>query len=220
MRITKFGLTGISCLALLVASGAASATDPVVHVTEQQIQRLTDLVVETMPLGEVQDHSMAADPTWPLKQRASRISAEQLACIRSQLSSSAYRVARAKDVRDFANAHADEVADAIKVLEGGAAKVSHGFVMGGVRARETGTPLDPAKDMKSITGSEMIAYTKYEYDPKFADLRNLTGIGDANDPAKSSEERHQAMAAKFLVMDMDAMYRAMDACHVPPATML
>lgn len=220
MKITKFGLTSIGCLALLLTAGAASAADPVIHVSEQQIQQLTDLVVETIPLGEVQDHSMAADPTWPLKQKASRISAEQLACIRSQLSSAAYRVARMKDVRAFADEHADEVAGAIKVLASGAAKVSHGFVMGGVRARETGTPLDPAKDMKAVTGVEMIAYTNYEYDPKFADLRNLTGIGDANDPAKSADERHQAMAAKFLVMDMDAMYRAMDACHVPPSTML
>lgn len=216
----KLSLAGFCCAISLAAAGSAFAAGPGPQVTEQQIQRLTDLVVETLPIGEVMDHSIAEDPTWPMKQKASRVSAEQLRCLRDQLSSASYRLAKLKDVRIFAQAHADEVADDIKVLGDGAAQVSHNLVLGGMRAHEMGAPINPGKDLQSITGNEMIAYTSYEYDPRYAALRNLVGIGDANDPAKSPDERHQAMAAKMLVLNMDTMYRAMDVCHIPPATML
>lgn len=209
------------CFAMaLLASGSAVAARPAVDVTQQQIQRLTDLVVETMPAGEIMDHQVANDPTWPLKDRASRVSADQLRCMRGQLSSASYLAAKSKDVAAFAVAHADEVADDIKVLERGAARVSHQLIMGGARAHETGAPPDPRTDLKSITGEQMIAYTSYEYDPRYTNLRNLVGIGNASDPTKSPQERHEAMAAKMLVLNMDMMYRAMDACNVPPATMM
>lgn len=216
----KILLAGFCCATSLFMAGNSFAAGTPSQVTEQQIQHLTDLVVETMPMGEIMDHSIAADPTWPLKQKASRVSAEQLRCLRDQLSSASYRAAKLKEVRAFAGLHANEVADDTKVLDDGAAQVSNRLVLGGARAHEMGAPPNPGKDLQSITGSEMIAYTSYEYDPKYADLRNLTGIGDANDPAKPADERHQAMAAKMLVLNMDTMYRAMDACHIPPATML
>ena len=216
----KILLVGVCCAASLAAAGHTFAAGISTRVTEQQIQQLTDLVVETLPMGEIMDRLSAAAPTWPLKQRASRVSAEQLSCMRGQLSSTNYRATKLQDVRAFASAHADEVADDIKLLENGAAQVSHKLVLGGARAHEMGAPGNPGKDLQSVTASEMIAYTRYEYDPKYAALRDLTGIGDANDPAKSPDERHQAVAAKMLVLNMDTFYRAMGACHIPPATML
>lgn len=212
--------TSACCAMAMFASGSALAARPATEVTAQQIQQLTELVVETLPAGEIMDHLVAKDPTWPLKDRASRVTADQLQCIRGQLSSASYLATKSKDVAAFAAAHADEVADDIKVLERGAALVAHQLVMGGVHAKETGAPSDPRADLKGITGEQMIAFTSYEYDPRFDNLRKLVGIGNASDPTKSPEERRQAMAAKMLVLNMDMMYRAMDACHVPPATMM
>lgn len=201
--------------AAVCCSGAVAGTVP-----DNIVQHLTDLVVQALPMGQMADVDEAKDPTWPLKDKASRVSSEQLRCMRGQLSSAGYRNWKLHDVRAYAATHAADVDDDIDVLGSGAAWVANRYFMGSLEARENGAEFDRRKALQSATAGQMIAYTSYEYDPKFAALRDLVGIGSVNDPTAAADDRARAIKVKMMTLNMDLMYRAMDACKVAPAVLL
>lgn len=217
----RTGPSGLRLLRVLLPAAACCSGAAVAGtVPERVTQHLTDLVIQALPMGQMADADETKDPTWPLKDKASRVSSEQLRCLREQLSSAGYRNWKLQDVRAYAATHVADVDDDIKVLESGAAWVANRYFMGALEAREKGTEFDRRKALQTATASQMIAYTSYEYDPKFAALRDLVGIGSVNDPTAAADERARAIKVKMMTLNMDLMYRAMGACKVAPAVLL
>ena len=183
-------------------------------------QHLTDLVVQALPMGRMADVEEAKDPAWPLKAKASRVSREQLHCLREQLSSAGYRAQKLHDVEAYVLSHPADAEDDIKVLDNGAAFVANAFFMGSLKAKMKGTTPNRQEELKSVSARQMIAYTSYEYDPKYAALRDLVGIGNVNDPTVAEDARTQAIKVKMITLNMDLMYRGMDACKIAPTVLL
>lgn len=198
-------------LALLLAAGSAKATGP----TEQQIDELTDAVVSLLPMGQIMEAAAAADPEWPVQGKVGAISAEQLACLRSELSTEGYRRFKRIEVVEHLNNDSRDLKGELRVLRQAAPLMSK-LMMAGADAAQKKTDLQPTDLMRDADADQMMAMLSLGRDPKFRNLRELTGIGDAMNGETSSSENQ----ATGQMIAMKAMFHGMKICGVSPGAFL
>ena len=199
-------------MAVLVVAGVnARAAEP----GEADIDRLTDLVVQAMPFGVIFEGAQAQDPKWPLGDKAAKASAEQLACLRSELSSDGYRRIKRKDVVAYAKAHPADVMDDIRLLESGAAELFGKSVLAGAEGEASGKAVDPETIFASASAAQGMALTLLVTDKQYVDLRQLIGMGnmfeqiDEGGDAQAKGEEQDAQIGAML------MIGAMATCELP-----
>lgn len=208
---------GARALVAILASaciGAAPAAQP----DARQVERLTAALVQIMPFGAVLDEAAAQDPTWPLQEKADGVDAAQLACMRRELSSPGFRRSRASEAAAYVEAHPSRLEDDIKTLMQ-AAPVFAGMVEGVIAEEKGGKEFDPAEAVKSVTHDQLLAFSLLMADPKYAPLRELSGIGDAYHPGRTAEENYKAGVGIGTALFAKLMIGAMKTCDVPPAAL-
>ncbi|MBJ7574110.1 hypothetical protein [Luteimonas sp. MC1828] len=201
------------CLGFASLAPAAHAQ----NVAPGDIDRLAGLLVEMMPIGDVFDAIAKQDPTWPLQERPDAVTAEQLACMRGELSSAGYRRAKRADASAYASAHPSRVRGDIALLEGGASVLFGRLVMEGAATEGGG---DSNAVLAGSTPAQLLSFMTVMTDPKHAALREAAGMGDAIDATRSAEENEKSGYQLGASIVTQLMIKSLDTCQVPTSAIL
>lgn len=187
---------------------------------DAQADRLTEVMMQMLPFGKILDDAAAADAQWPLQGKADKVSPTQLGCLRNELSSTGYRRAKRAEALDYAKANPTRVGADLALLDGGAASVFADFINAGVSEAQGGKKVEATEVMKKMKADQMLSFVEFITDAKHAPLRELVGIGEAFDPAKSSQENSDSGKSVGTRLVLKLMLGAMNTCDVPPSTIL
>jgi len=214
-------IQSISALLLAGAllSASAQAAGPANASQEAKTDRLTDLMVELVPMGRIFDMLAKSDPKWPMQDKPDAVTPAQLSCLRTELSNTGYRRAKRKDVAEYVAANPSRIDDELKLLEGGAATVMGRLMMAGAEGERTGVKVSEQEVLGSATPEQLASFMAFMTAPDHAGLRKLSGLGNAFSTEKSSEENEQSGEAAGENLATQVMLRAMGACDVSMATL-
>lgn len=201
----------IHAAAVLAALAFAA---PVQAQPADAVDRLTPLVVKSMPIGDVFQPFIERDPNWPLAEKASRVSPTQLQCLRQRLSPAGYAEQRRTDVQAFVKRYPEKVSDSLRVLEDGAAEMFGASVALGAEQSRTGKKSDFNELAKRFTPAQLAAFVELVGDDKHRALRELIGIDDTVALEKSTEENQSRGRNKGQMIGVKLMLGAMSHCQV------
>ena len=102
--------------AMLLASASTLAADA---PQDAKVDRLADALVQMLPMGQIFQDASAGDPNWPMQGKPDAVSAEQLACLRGELSVAGFKRIRLADARKYAAENPSRLDEDLKLLEGG-----------------------------------------------------------------------------------------------------
>lgn len=213
VRAALFALTtllGASILSMPAAQAQANAA---------KVERLTDLVVELMPIGTIFEDLAKADPRWPLPGNQKAVSAGQHSCLRGELNRSGYRRMKRVDVVEYAAANPSRLDADIRVLEGGSARLMNRLVLAGAEAERTGVPADEQAILSAASIEQIGSFMSLMQSPDYAGLRRLAGMGDMFDASKSKEENEAAGEDIGADLATQAMFKAMATCKIPASAL-
>lgn len=214
----RFVRASFTALALLAANflGMPSAWG---QADAAKVERLTDLVVELMPIGAIFEDLAKADPQWPLPESQKGISAGQRSCLRGELNRTGYRRMKRVDVAAYAAANPSQLEADIRVLEGGSARLMNRLVLAGADAERTGVPADEQAILSSASIEQIGSFMSLMQSPDYAGLRRMAGLGNAFDANKSKEENEAAGEDIGADLATQAMFKAMSACKIPASAL-
>jgi hypothetical protein len=195
-----------ACLLVVPLAQAQSASS--------RVDRLTELVVQTVPMGKVFDMLAADDPAWPMQEKPDAVGPGQLACLRDELSPSGYQRMKRTEVVAYVAENPGQVEADIAVLEAGGARLMGVMMMAGVEQERTGVPADEQKIMSEAGPGELEAFMQMMAGPDQAPLRGLLGIGNAFGAELSAEENESAGEQAGGDLATRVMLKAMSNCSV------
>ncbi|MFZ2753052.1 MAG: hypothetical protein WAZ48_06350 [Lysobacteraceae bacterium] len=193
------------------AAQAAESSAPAVSNTA----RMTDLQVRMMPFGAIFDTLASENPAWPMQEKPDAVTPKQLGCLRDQLSTPGYRRYKLAQVEAYVAANPSRVDAEIALLEEGAADLFGRLVTAGAESERSGIETDPATVLKDASPEQVLSFVTFFSDPNHAELRKLSGLGDALGIHKSAEENESAGEKIGSTMMMQIMLTAMSTCKVP-----
>lgn len=207
----------VLAMALCYAPAVLAQTAP---ADEAHVDRMTDSMVQLLPLGQVFEMFASQDPSWPMQARPDAVTPGQLSCLRTELSREGFRRAKRRQVAEYAAAHPERMQDEVRLLEEGAAEVLGRLVNAGVNDMATGQAPDVDAVIKGATEQQMAAATRFVEDPALAPLRELSGIGEVFNTNLPPDE--QAAAGERLGANVARrfMLAATRTCQVPPEAYL
>ncbi|MRD48151.1 hypothetical protein [Caenimonas koreensis] len=181
------------------------------------VARLTDLVVRTLPVGDIFQVFLDKDPNWPLADKVNRVSTEQFTCLRQRLSKPGFLDQRSAAAAAFAKRYPEAVEPSISVLEGGGAEVFSAAIGAGLTEARSGNKSDYGSVAERFSPLQMSAFVELVGDPKHKALRELIGIDDVLSLGAGKEENAARGRAKGELIAIKLMFAAMDHCKVPLA---
>ena len=210
----------LCCAALLMfaALGTAQAAESSAPAASTAA-RMTDLQVRMMPFGAIFDSLASGNPHWPMQDKPDAVTPKQLACLRDELSTPGFRRYKLAQVETYIAANPSRVDAEIELLEQGAADLFGTLVAAGAESERTGVEADPAVVLKDASPEQMLSFVTFFSDPNYAELRKLSGLGDALSIDKSAEENESAGEKIGSTMTMQIMLSAMSTCSVPTAVL-
>lgn len=215
-RFWPAGLVLMTLLCFGVASVAVSAEKKTSEQVafEKDVDRLTDLIVQLMPLGEVFESIAKENPEWPAQGNAKKLEKLQLYCLRSELSAAGFRRMKRKDVEVYAASHRANLKSDIQLLESGVSELFGRLVLAGADAERTGVAADSEAIMKSATAAQLESFTRLLSDAKYLELRNLSGLGNSLSTEKTEAENEAAGEAMGEAVAARFLNTAMKTCEV------
>lgn len=197
----------------------AHAAEPAKESKDAKTDRLTDLMVELVPMGQIFEMLAKDNPKWPMQDKPDAVTPAQLSCLRTELSSAGYRRAKRKDVAEYVSANPSHVDADVALLEGGAAAMMGRLMIAGAEGERTGVKASEQEVLGAATTEQMASFMAFMTAPDHEGLRKLSGIGNAFSASKSSEENEQSGEAAGGNLATQVMLRAMGACEVSMATL-
>lgn len=170
------------------------------------VDRLVDAIVTMMPAGAIMENFAGKDPAWPMGSRARSVDASQLACIRKELSVDGYRRFVESEVQAYADRH-EATLESDAVLAEAVAPIFGDIMMAKMQGRE----FDRDAQMAKLSAKQMLDFMTFAYDPKYADLRLLSGYGDI--PAEGATNKDNGVI-KLMLTRMTLL--AMGRCDISP----
>ncbi len=205
-----FGLCGV-----FSAHAAQDAAPP----SQSDVQRMTDLQVRMLPFGAIFEMLAKDDPNWPMQEKPDAVTPGQLACLRDELSTAGYRRYKQAQVEAYLAANPSRAASEIALLEQGAAELFGKLVMAGADSERSGVEAKPEVLLKDATPEQMSSFMSFFGDPNHAELRKLSGLGDAISPGKSASENESAGEQLGSTITLQVMLKAMSTCKVPTSAL-
>lgn len=205
----------VAC-ALFALGGAAIAQSQHGSLSE----RMTDAIVRMIPLGPIFEEAARSDPRWPMQEKPDAVSDSQLACMRAELSEAGYRRAKRAEVEAYAQSNPSRMADELRLLESGAADLFGKLVAAGADSARAGTEVDTDTVLKSASPEQFLSFMTLMSDPNHAELRKLTGVGDALGIDKSADENKDAGEQLGASLAVQHMIKSMSICKVPLSAIL
>ena len=198
---------------LLIAAVLALASMPAFASTAQ-VERLTDLVTQMLPMGRIFDLAATSSPQWPVVGAEDKVTVGQLGCLRGELSSAGYRrVVRAR-VQEYVANHAARIPGEIELLEQGAAVLFGKLVMAGAEGETTGNAPDPDAMLAAATPAELASFEAFFTGAEYAGLRKVVGVGEALSTEKTVEDNEAAGEQLGTDFASAFMRRAIETCGV------
>lgn len=183
------------------------------------VQRMTDLQVRMMPFGAIFEMLAKDDPNWPMQEKPDAVTPGQLACLRGELSTAGYRRYKQAQVEAYLAANPSRAASEIALLEQGAAELFGKLVMAGADSERSGVEAKPEVSLKDATPEQMSSFMSFFGDPNHAELRKLSGLGDAISLGKSASENESAGEQLGSTITLQVMLKAMSTCKVPTSAL-
>ena len=180
---------------------------------------MTDLQVQMMPFGAIFDMLAKSDPKWPLQEKPDAVTPTQLGCLRGELSTPGYRRYKQAQVAAYLAANPSRAASEIALLEQGAAELFGKLVLAGADGERSGVQADPQTVLKEASPEQMMSFMTFFGDPNHAELRKLSGLGDAISPGKSASENESAGEQLGSTITLQVMLKAMSTCEVPTSVL-
>lgn len=200
-------------LSAFATGNAAAQTAPA--VPDARIERFTDHLTEMLPIGVLLDEAASKDLNWPITNKVDTVSKTELACLREELSSQGLRKTKLAEVRSYAVAQPDRFDDDLKLLDTSVGLIFGKIVLAGSTEQRTGIKADPGAIIRNATPEQLIALTSFMHEPRYKPLREISGLGDLFDQARSTDEsRRQGIAIGFAHVTKLVM-RAMGTCGIP-----
>lgn len=196
---------GATALAVL-AGGCAQLGPGVAPAPDADpVQRFSHAYAQLLPIGRLLDAAAAQDARWPLAEKATLVSAAQLGCMRSALSSAELAPRQRQAARAYAEAHPDTLAADLQVLEAGAARLVGEAMLAGAGAIAAPAP---------ASARETEALAAFAAEPRFAALRHATGLEAlvGAGPTADSAQRGRALGQRLLTRFMTEAFLH---CHIP-----
>jgi hypothetical protein len=214
---------GVLLAAALLCSAQASALEtakPSVDAKAARIDRMTDLLVQAMPMGTIFETVMKGDPAWPVQANPGALDATQLACLRGELSPEGVRRNKRAEVAAYIASHPKQVDDEIVLMGGGAAELMNKFTLAGAKGESsTGRP-DVNAIISGATPEQALSFVRFVTAPEYTELRKLAGIGDVFDPASSAEQNEKSGERLGASLGATAMLKAVGVCRIPMSALL
>ena len=180
-------LTGCATAPSGTGASSSAATQQASDVTELQ-----DLFVQTLPIGQVLARVAAEEPNWPLQNHMDQYSAQDVACMRSNLQPEKGDAVLRKRAAAYAAKHPDRVKDDVAVLKGGVtaamAKTAGAAMTGKAAAEPRGEDLKPLVEFLMA--------------PRHQDLREamyMDAIADAMLGGQSGRNAGRGIGARIMV---------------------
>jgi hypothetical protein len=192
----------LCCALSLSAHAAEPRVEP--RADDALVSRMTDLQVRMFPFGAIFEMLAKDDPKWPMQQNPDAVTSKQLDCLRGELSQDGYRRYKQARVETYV----------AELLSQGAAELFGKLVLAGADAERSGAPTTPEVVLKDATPEQMMAFMTFFSDPNYAELRKMSGLGDAIALDKSAEENESAGEQLGSTITMQIMLGAMKACEV------
>jgi hypothetical protein len=190
------GLAAAAVLAWVSPHASAQADDPAVL-------RLAALVTQALPVDKGLQRSLERDPRWPLMDRADKVQPADLQCIRARLAPDVYRSNRLEQARRFAAGKPEQLTDALRVLEQGAAEVL------AVSIASNAQP--GAEPARRFSPAQATAFGEFMNSEAHRDLRDLMGV-----PEKAARERPSATQRPVMqAIAYSMLVAATTHCKVP-----
>lgn len=183
------------------------------------VQRMTDLQVKMMPFGAIFDMLAKGDPKWPMQEKPDAVTPTQLGCLRGELSTPGYRRYKQAQVEAYLAANPSRAASEIALLEQGAAELFGKLVLAGAEGERSGVQASPEAVLKEASPEQMMSFMSFFGDPNHAELRKLSGLGDAISPGKSASENESAGEQLGSTITLQVMLKAMSTCEVPTSVL-
>lgn len=180
---------------------------------------MTDLQVRMMPFGAIFESLANANPDWPMQDKPGAVTPKQLGCLRDELSTSGYRRYKLAQVEAYLAANPSRADAEIALLEQGAADLFGRLVAAGAESERRGVEADPSLVLKDASPEQMLSFVTFFSDPNYAELRKLSGLGDALSIEKSAEENESAGEKIGSTLTMQIMLTAMSTCKVPTSVL-
>ena len=203
-----------------VVAAQAAETGTANRSASSDAARMTDLQVRMMPFGAIFDMLAKADPNWPMQEKPDAVTPKQLSCLRDELSTAGYRRYKYAQVEAYIAANPSRVKSEIALLEQGAAQLFGNLVLAGADSERSGIATDPATVLKDATPEQMSSFMTFFSDPNHAELRKLSGLGDAISPGKSASENESAGEQLGSTITLQVMLKAMSTCGVETSALL
>jgi hypothetical protein len=210
--VAKATVAGI----LVALSGAAMAQGQ----QASQSERMTDAIVRMIPLGPIFEEAARGDPNWPMQEKPGAVSDAQLACMRAELSEAGYRRSKRAEVEAYAQSNPSRMAAELRLLESGAAELFGKLVAAGADSARAGIEVDTDAVLKSASPEQFLSFMTLMSDPNHAELRKLTGVGDALGISKSADENKDAGEQLGASLAVQHMIKSMGTCKVPLSAIL
>lgn len=201
---------------MLLGAGLLAATGVQAQSSAAKVEQLTDLVVQTMPMGDIFEMFASADPNWPVQDNPDAVSRGQLACLRDELSPAGYRRLKRSEVVAYVAENDARVDADINVLASGGARVMNMMVIAGAEGERTGVPADENEILSRASEAELEAFMSMFASEDHAALRGLLGIGEAFAPDKTAEENEAAGEEVGGDLATRVMLKSLDTCGVDP----
>lgn len=209
--IQSIAMTLLAGLALV---GAAQAAGPKDASSGAKTDRLTDLMVELVPMGKIFEMLAKDNPKWPVQDKPEAVTPVQLSCLRAELSNTGYRRAKRKDVAEYVAENPSRIDAEVKLLEGGAAALMGRLMMAGAEGERTGVKMSEQEVLAGATPEQLASFMAFMTAPDHEALRKLSGIGNAFSTSKSASENEQSGEAAGENLATQVMLRAMGECKV------
>jgi hypothetical protein len=216
----RFDHVRLCCAALLAfaAMGTTQAAEKSAS-TASNAARMTDLQVRMMPFGMIFDSLASENKNWPMHEKPDAVTPKQLACLRDELSTPGFRRYKLAQVEAYIAANPSRADAEIALLEQGAADLFGTLVAAGAESERTGVEADPAVVLKDASPEQMLSFVTFFSDPNYAELRKLSGLGDALSIDKSAAENESAGEKVGSTLTMQIMLTAMSTCMVPTSVL-
>lgn len=183
----------------------------------QQIDRMTDAVIQAFPMEKMIAATEARNPNWPMAKAPSLAIAQKLACVRKELANGPMRQWKRDEVVAYAKLHGARFEQDITLVEI-AAPAFGKLVMAGFESAASGEQVDLADLLASMTPEQKAAMVQLNKDPEMSPLRDLIGIGNAKGDDMHQGSNHEVTAVMG-ASGLKLLTRTMKDCDVAPGTL-
>lgn len=201
-------------------ASALEATAPAADPAASRVDRMTDLLLQAVPFGRMFEMASKGDPNWPVQDRPRAVDATQLACLRSELSAEGFRRNKRSEVAAYVAAHPKQVDEEIGLMQSGASELMGRAMMAGAESGISGKDVDANAVLSDATPEQFLAFIRFINAPEFADLRKLSGIGDAIDLTDSARDTEKNGERLGMDMASKAILQAVGTCRIPMSALL